>query len=323
MLGIMHAADRLLASSRSTGSIACVGLDPRPNLIPPSLVSSVTSRFDDPVDQVCAAFAEFNAEILRAVAGACAVVKPQAACYEAYGWRGWRVLADTVELAQELGIPVIVDAKRSDIGSTAVHYREAVLTAPPGFAGTIAEDANPGLQGDWITINPYLGADSVAPLIGDASEGKGAFVLVRTSNPGAVDFQDQRLAPDASDVTETLSDVVAAAVNQWGHDRKGESGMSDVGAVVGATWPDEARRLRSLMPESFFLVPGYGAQGGTAATAVAGARADGTGLVVNSSRGIIGAWQNADGGEGNDKFGHWAREALDAMNIDLNQALEA
>lgn len=304
----MHAGDLLAAACESTGSIACVGLDPRPELIPEQVVRAAVGRSDDPRRQVALAFEEFMVAILRAVAGHCAAVKPQAACYEAYGSAGWQALERIVAEARGLGVPVIVDAKRSDIGSTAVHYRQGLLTSAPSLDGS---QRLPGLDADWITANPYLGADSVEPLIGSPGEGKGAFVLVRTSNPGAQDFQDQAVGD------ESLATVVARRVHEWGLGRIGARGFSDVGAVVGATWPDQARDLRGIMPETFFLVPGFGAQGAGAEDAVAGCTAQGTGVIVNSSRAILGAWRTES--EGTDPA-EASRGALDTMNRQLSAA---
>lgn len=305
----MHAADRLVAAVRSTQSIACVGLDPRPELIPSALVAEAQRRSGHTVEQVCDAFLRFNLGILDAIAGACAAVKPQTACYEAYGWRGWRVLEATVDRAHELGIPVIVDGKRGDIGSTAVHYREGLLTAAPGFDPGVTIKS---VGADWLTVNPYLGTDAIAPLLGSPDEGKGVFVLVRTSNAGAADLQDQPVGD------ERVSEAVARLVAGWGRSRIGTSGFSDVGAVVGATWPDDARILRQLMPCAMFLVPGFGAQGATAQDAVAGATERRDGILVSSSRAIIGAWRSHDA---DIDFAEAARAALDDMNLALTAAL--
>ena len=305
----MHGGDLLAGSSESTGSIACVGLDPRPELIPGEIVSSAVAQSDDPRQQVAIAFETFMVSIVRAVAGYCAAVKPQAACYEAYGSAGWQVLERVVAEARRLKVPVILDAKRSDIGSSAVHYRQGLLTSSPGL---VASQRLPGLDADWITANPYLGGDSVEPLIGSPDEGKGVFVLVRTSNPGARDFQDQDVDGDS------LSTVVARKVHQWGAGRIGTSGFSDVGAVVGATWPAQARELRDILPNTLFLVPGFGAQGASAEGAVAGCTDQGTGIIVNSSRAILGAWQSEP--DGTDPVDA-ARAALDEMNLQLSAAL--
>ena len=306
----MHAGDLLAESCESTGSVACVGLDPRPELIPAGIVRSAVAQTDDHRQQVAIAFETFMASIVRAVAGHCAAVKPQAACYEAYGSVGWQALERIVAEARGLGVPVILDAKRSDIGSTAVHYRQGLLTSAPGLVD--ASSQVPGLGADWITANPYLGGDSIEPLIGRPEEGKGVFVLVRTSNPGAADFQDQVVG------NGSLLKVVAAKVHEWGRGRRGASGFSDVGAVVGATWPSEAAELRAMLGDTMFLVPGFGAQGASASQAVAGCTADGTGILVNSSRAILGAWRSeADDTDPVDA----ARAELDEMNRQLCAAL--
>lgn len=303
MIRAMHVADRLLASAEATNSLACVGLDPRPRLIPPQVVASTAC--DDPREHICAAFLAFNRGIIDAIAGHCACIKPQVACYEAYGAAGLACLEQTIAHARAADIPVIVDAKRGDIGSTATHYREAWL----GSAGGFADHQLPGAGGDWLTVNGYLGGDSIAPCLGDEPGDGGLFVLVKTSNPGSSDLQNQACGDRA------VMDVMADLVRTWGTDRLGSSGYNDVGAVVGATWPHEAQQLRQRMPQTLFLVPGYGAQGGSAADALAGSRPDGTGCIVNSSRGIIGAWQQHDG--------DWQQaiaSALNAMNQDLNAA---
>ena len=230
---------------------------------------------------------------------------------EAYGSAGWRTLEATVTAARERGIPVIVDGKRNDIGSTATHYAQAAFGGAPGLDGAVL----PGMGGDWLTVNGYLGADGVEPFLGPlddpSSGGHGVFVLVRTSNPSAADLQDQASGDG------TVSDRMADLVARWGAPRRGGSGLTTVGAVVGATWPDQARALRARMADTLFLVPGYGAQGGSAADALAGARPSGhPGLIVNSSRQILAAWQHDDA----EDWTGSARRAVEAMNADLAAA---
>jgi orotidine-5'-phosphate decarboxylase len=315
-----HVADRLQADMDRTGSIACVGLDPRPALVPPALRRTMLDRFGDTNEGVAAAFVEHNACIIEAIAGHCAAVKPQAACYEAYGAPGWQALVDTVRLAQNAGIAVIVDAKRGDIGSTSAQYAQAFFGGAPGLWDD-GRPVAPAMTIDWLTVNPYLGSDNVAEFLDQVPGRTGVFVLAKTSNPSSGELQDRTcVGPDAPD-GEHVADVVARLVARWGEGRTGASGLTDVGAVVGATYPDEARRLRALMPDSLFLVPGYGAQGGAAADAVAGARPDGRGVLVSSSRAITGAW--LDDPASADDGGDWAgaaRAALDAMNADLASA---
>jgi orotidine-5'-phosphate decarboxylase len=302
-----HAADQLQAVIDRTGSIACVGLDPRPSLLPPALKDEALAANGDTAEAVAAAFLAFNRKLIDAVAGHCAAVKPQAACYEAYGVAGFRCLVETIVHARAKGIPVIIDAKRGDIGSTAEHYQQAFLGAAPGLGGAPI----PGMAGDWLTINGYLGSDGVTPFLAKEPAGTGVFVLVKTSNQSSGELQDLPLT-GRGPVMEAMASLVAG----WGARRLGACGLSDVGAVVGATYPAQAKRLRELMPDTLFLVPGYGAQGGSASDALAGARGDGRGVLVNSSRGIIAAWQQA-------KSADWAgaaRHALDAMNKDLASA---
>ncbi len=298
-----HAADTLLQSIDTTRSRAVVGLDPRPALIPPALRQQAIARHGDTRLAVAWAFAQFNRGLLAAIQGACCAVKPQVACYEAYGAPGLQALEETIAEAARLGIPVIVDGKRNDIGSTAEHYAQAWLGCAPGFTGPLPG----GPRGDWLTINAYLGSDGVKPFLTHGA----VFVLVKTSNPGSGEFQGLKLADGSANM-----EAMARLVRQWGEGRQGACGLTDVGAVVGATWPAEARRLRELMPNTIFLVPGYGAQGGSAADALAGLRPDGRGCVVNSSRAIIGAWEKAKA----DDWAGAARAALDAMNADLRTA---
>lgn len=304
----MHAGDFLVQSCETTKSIACVGLDPRPELVPSKFAQNAIAKSSDPRQQVAIAFATYLGELIDALANHCAAFKFQVACFEAYGSLGWQTLEQVVAKTQSHAVPVIVDAKRADIGSSASHYRQGLLTSAAGLDGVPL----PGLSANWLTTNPYLGEDSVASLLGTPDEGKGVFVLVRTSNRGAQDFQDQMIG----DVT--LAELVAKKVHSWGVKRRGKSGFSDVGAVVGATWPKQAKVLRQLMPHTLMLVPGFGAQGADADQAVAGCTDQGNGILVNSSRAILGAWQthsdNSDPIEA-------ARSALDTMNEQLNSAL--
>lgn len=299
----VHAADALDDRIARTGSIACVGLDPRPDLLPPALIDRHRGA-GSPADAVAAAFIDANRRILDAIGDRCAAVKPQAACYEAYGLAGWRALEDTVRHAGEAGIPVILDAKRGDIGSTAAHYGHMAFGGAPDLDGGRCA----GIGADWLTVNGYLGSDGVEPVL---AAGGGVFVLVKTSNPGSGELQDLELT-DGGTVADRMAERVAA----WGAERVGRSGLSDVGAVVGATYPEHAVALRERMPDTIFLVPGYGAQGASAADAVAGRRPDGRGVLVSSSRGITGAWRDA----GTDDVGAAARQALDAMNAALDAA---
>jgi orotidine-5'-phosphate decarboxylase len=251
-----HFADRLADAVRRKGTALCVGLDPRRESLPVSL------REDDPA----AAYEAFCLRVLEIVAPVVGVVKPQSAFFEACGPAGMAALQTVLRRAKDLGLVTILDAKRGDIASTAAAYAEAAFTA---------------LDADALTVNPYLGRDAVEPFVTAARrDGRGLFVLVRTSNPGAGLFQD--LACDGRPVYQHVADAVAA----WNGEHLGTSGLGDVGAVVGATHPAELKLLRERLPDVWLLVPGYGAQGGTAADVRAAFRADGLGAVVNSSRGV-------------------------------------
>jgi orotidine-5'-phosphate decarboxylase len=253
-----HFADRLAEAVRSMRTALCVGLDPRLESLP----RSIRARHED----AAAAYEEFCLRVLEIVAPLIGVVKPQSAFFEACGPAGMAVLQRVLRRAKELGLVTILDAKRGDIASTAAAYADAAFQA---------------FDADAVTVNPYLGRDAVEPFISAARKGgRGLFVLVRTSNPGAGLFQN--LVCDGRPVYQH----VAAAVASWSSENIGPCGFGDVGAVVGATHPAELRLLREQLPNVWFLVPGYGTQGGTAAEVRAAFRADGLGAVVNSSRGV-------------------------------------
>ncbi|MGD1001336.1 MAG: orotidine-5'-phosphate decarboxylase [Candidatus Brocadiia bacterium] len=262
-------ADRLIETVECKRTCVVVGLDPQLDSLPSDLREKARRSTADAADAVM----EFNRRVLAAVADHAAAVKPQSAFYEALGWEGVRALAGTVRAAHDCGLLVIADVKRGDIGSTAEAYAQGHLDL---------------LQADAVTVNPYLGIDGVAPFLKRARDGKGIFVLVKTSNPSSVDLQDL----DASGAK--LYEKVAELVERWGGECRGECGYSAVGAVVGATFPAAAEKLRRLMPHALFLVPGYGAQGATAEDCRPCFDAQGRGAVVNSSRGIIFAYRRPD-----------------------------
>jgi orotidine-5'-phosphate decarboxylase len=252
-------ADRLAEAVRQRGPL-CVGLDPRWEMLP----EEITRKYNGSV----AAIAEFGHAVLELVAPYCACVKPQAAFFENIGWDGAKVLGGLLKEATERGLPTILDAKRGDISTTATAY---------------AQSAFRQFDADSVTVNPYLGADSVEPFLSEARSQlrpRGLFVLVRTSNPGGGLFQN--LVSDG----KPLYRIVGEEVAKWNDSGLGDCGLGDVGAVVGATNPNELVELRAAMPCVWFLVPGYGAQGGSAAAVKAAYLPNGLGAVVNSSRGI-------------------------------------
>lgn len=253
MGGAAHFADRLVAAVERKGAPLCVGLDPDPALMPWGL-----------------GVVEFCRGIVDAVAGVAVAVKPQSAFFEAQGSDGWAALGEVCEYAREAGLLVIADAKRGDVPSTARAYADAF--AP---------------LADAVTVNPYLGHDSLEPFL--ARDGLGVFVLVKTSNPGSADLQDLPLADG-----RPLWQHVAELVHRWGADLVGSSGLSSVGAVVGATFPQEVAEARQLLPDSVLLLPGVGAQGARAEDLAAAFAAGPAAALVSASRSVI----YADGGAG-------------------------
>jgi orotidine-5'-phosphate decarboxylase len=290
--GSTHFSDRLAASVKDRHSVVCVGLDPDLALMPPRFVGDVVARrrtgssAEETGDVAAAACcAEYCRLIIDAVAEAAAVVKPQAAFFEQYGAAGWAALAEVVAAAHAHDLPVIVDAKRGDIASTARAYAASLFGGAPLPGGAVAG----GLGADAATVNPYLGADSLAPFVDYCGSGKGLFVLTRTSNPGATDLQERRL--DGRPLYLTTAGLVA----RLGEDLIGRRGYSDVGAVVGATAPEALAAVRAELPRAFLLVPGVGAQGGGVERLRDVAAGDAGGLVVNSSRSILYAWRDRGG----------------------------
>jgi orotidine-5'-phosphate decarboxylase len=266
-------ADRLAEAVRRAGNPLCVGLDPRWESLPGELRRRYPA---DSLDAVAAGIEAFSQRVLDLVAGRVGVVKPQSAFFEACGPAGLAALQAVIRRAKELGLLVVLDSKRGDIASTATAYADAA------FGGTAVSNRRLPVWGaDAITVNPYLGADSVEPFIAAARQlGGGVFVLVRTSNLGAGRFQDLECGG------KKLYRHVGAAVAEWNAGGSGACGLGDVGAVVGATHPKELAELRAELPNVWFLIPGFGAQGGSAGDVAGAFRADGLGAIVNSSRGI-------------------------------------
>jgi orotidine-5'-phosphate decarboxylase len=299
---VEHFSDRLAASITARRSLVCVGLDPVLERMPPALLDAHRPAAVAGEDEaVAACFAEFCAGVIDAVAGKAACVKPQAAFFEQYGAAGWRALTDTVACARAHDLPVILDVKRGDIASTGAAYRRAAFGGAPGFAAPVA-----GVAADAVTVSPYLGDDSLTPFTDACAEGRGVFVLVRTSNPGAAMLQE--LEVDG----RPLYLHVAAAVARLGAAHVGERGYSDVGAVVGATAPAALRAVRVALPGAFLLIPGVGAQGGATEALAELKVGDAGGFVVNASRSIIYAWQ-----QGEADYRRAAAEAAEALRREL------
>ncbi len=310
-----HFADRLVARVLSRQSHLVVGLDPRLDLLPAQLVARYRKEYGLSQQAAAMAILEFNRGIIDAVAELVPAVKPQMAFYEEYGPAGMEALASTVRYAQEKDLIVILDGKRNDIGSTAEAYTRAYLGG--GFFAGNGVAQPRGV--DAMTVNPYLGEDGVKPFISYGPE-KGAFILVKTSNPASGQLQDLLVVPEGSSEpsghARPLYEVVAGLVDQWGSGLVGKSGYSSVGAVVGATYPEVAKRLRALMPRAYFLVPGFGAQGATAVDAAAAFNEDGMGALVNVSRAVIYAFRNDPG------YQAAARKAVLEINRQINQEVD-
>ncbi|EFA23629.1 orotidine-5'-phosphate decarboxylase [Bifidobacterium gallicum] len=278
--------DKLIDAIEQAQNPSIVGLDPTEALVPAPVLAAYTEEATNAVDDesqapaaaLAMAYFQFNCAIIDAVADIVPAVKPQIAMYEAIGPAGVDAYTMTCEYAQQQGLYVLGDIKRGDIGSTAAAYAKH-------FGDDCLGDA---WHENGITVNPYLGSDGITPFVEAAAASDGdVFALVRTSNPSSAQIQELELADGAK-----LYEHVADLVSQWGADHIGRHGYSLLGAVVGATHPQQGSELRARMPHTFFLVPGYGAQGGTAATVRGMFDADGMGAIVNSSRGIIGAWRD-------------------------------
>lgn len=300
-----HFADRLTNRISELGNPTVVGLDPRLPQIPEFIKADAVEEFGETTEAVAKAFLKFNQGIIDAIVDIVPAVKPQIAFYECYGHEGLRAYEETVRYAKEKGLIVIGDVKRSDIGSTAEAYANGHLGTVDVFG-----EAQRTIDTDAITVLPFFGTDGIEAFTEVCqAQGKGIFVMVRSSNPSADEIQGQTLGDHLMD------EHIAGLVEGWGRELIGDSGFSAVGAVVGATYPEEARVLRNLMPNQIFLVPGYGAQGGTAEDVKPCFHKNGTGAIVSSSRGIIFAYQKE--GKSEESYGEAAREAAMAMKEDL------
>ena len=303
-----------------------VGLDPMISYVPRAIIEDAMGRYEETLDAAGEAIWQFNKAIVDAIYDLVPAVKPQIAMYEQFGVPGVIAFDKTVRYCKQKGLIVIGDVKRGDIGSTSAAYAN-------GHIGSvmIGRTELRGFYEDMITVNPYLGSDGVKPFIDVCKEkDRGIFVLVKTSNPSSGEFQDKKLLDDEladrEDVTvdELLSagrplyELVAEKVNEWGREcMDGE--YSDVGAVIGATYPAMGALLRKKMPHAYILVPGYGAQGGTAASLRPYFNKDGLGAIINSSRGIICAYQQNTYKEfGEERFAEASRQAVIDMIDDIN-----
>ena len=303
---------KLIANIQKTNAPIVVGLDPMLNYIPKQVQEKAFKEYGETLEGAAEAIWQFNKAIVDETYDIIPAVKPQIAMYEQFGIPGLMAYKKTVDYCKEKGLVVIGDIKRGDIGSTSAAYAT-------GHVGKVQVGSKKyaGFDVDFVTLNPYMGSDSINPFIEACKEEKrGMFVLVKTSNPSSGEFQDQLVNG------RPLYELVGEKVAEWGEGFMGDS-YSYVGAVVGATYPEMGKILRKIMPKAYILVPGYGAQGGQGKDLVHFFNEDGLGAIVNSSRGIIAAYKQekyAKFGEAN--YADASRQAVKDMILDISTALE-
>ena len=304
--------NKLIEKIQKTNAPIVVGLDPMMNYIPKHIQKAAFKEFGETLEGAAEAVWQYNKGIVDATCDLIPAVKPQIAMYEQFGIPGLMAYKRTVDYCKSKDLVVIGDIKRGDIGSTSAAYAVGHLGKVQVGSKTYA-----GFDEDFATVNPYLGSDGVKPFIEVCKEEKkGIFVLVKTSNPSSGEFQDRII--EGRPLYEWVGEMVA----KWGEDHMGDS-YSYVGAVVGATYPEMGKVLRKLMPKTFILVPGYGAQGGKGKDLVHFFNEDGLGAIVNSSRGIIAAYKQEKYAQfGEEGYADAARQAVKDMIADISGALE-
>lgn len=305
--------NHLILNIKKTGAPIVIGLDPMLSYIPEQVREKAYAAYGETLEGAAEAIWQFNKEIVDNTCDLIPAVKPQIAMYEQFGIPGLMAYKKTVDYCKLKGLVVIGDIKRGDIGSTSAAYAAGHI----GQVKVGSKSYRP-FDEDFITVNPYLGSDGIQPFIDVCKEEKkGLFILVKTSNPSSGEFQDRVV--DGRPLYEWVGEQVSA----WGEQHMGES-YSYIGAVVGATYPEMGKVLRRVMPKAFILVPGYGAQGGKGKDLVHFFKEDGLGAIINSSRGIIAAYQQeAYKSYGAEHFGEASRAAVEDMIQDIHNALEA
>ena len=274
-----NAIDNLIDKIKEKDNPTVIGLDPRYEMIP----KCITQKYAPTLEGASKAIIEFNKRLIDATYDIIPAVKPQIAFYEMLGIEGMKAFKETCEYAKQKGMLVIADIKRGDIGSTAEGYSNAFLGKTK-----IGSKEERIFDVEFVTLNPYMGIDSIKPFIEDCKKyNKGIFILIKTSNPSSGDIQDVKMKDG-----EELYTKVAKLVENWGEDLRGEYGYSSVGGVVGATYPEQLESLRKVAPHTFFLIPGYGAQGGKANDIAKAFDSNGIGGIVNSSRGLMCAYKS-------------------------------
>lgn len=321
--------DKLIEKIQKTGAPIVVGLDPMMKFVPEHIKKAAFEEKGETLEGAAEAIWLYNREIIDKTYDLIPAVKPQIAMYEQFGIPGLTVFKKTIDYCKEKDLVVIGDVKRGDIGSTSLAYAAAHLGKVQ-----VGNSMCAGFDEDFATVNPYLGSDGVQPFIDVCKEEKkGIFVLVKTSNPSSGEFQDRLIKEGISAGTSAdaggiafadrpLYEIVGEKVAAWGEQLMGSKGYSSVGAVVGATYPEQGKVLRKMMPKSFILVPGYGAQGASGKDLVHFFDDNRLGAIVNSSRGIIAAYQNDKYSQfGALNFADASRQAVIDMITDIDQAL--
>ncbi len=303
--------NKLVEKIKKTGAPIVVGLDPTMKFVPEHIQKKAFAEYGETLKGAAEAVWQYNKEIIDAIYDLVPAVKPQIAMYEQFGIEGLNVFQRTVRYSKEKDLVVIGDVKRGDIGSTSEAYAVGHL-GQVQIGNTMCK----GFDEDFVTVNPYLGSDGVKPFIKVCQEEKkGIFILVKTSNPSSGEFQDRLIDG------RPLYEIVGEKVNEWSRELMGDS-YSYIGAVAGATYPKMGEILRKIMPKSYILVPGYGAQGGKGADLVPFFNEDGLGAIVNSSRGIIAAYQQEKYAKyGAENFADASRAAVLDMREDIAGAL--
>lgn len=298
--------DLLIEKIREKGNPTVAGLDPKLDYLPDEMKKKAFSIYGENFEGAANAIFEFNKELIDALYDIVPAVKPQSAYYEMYGIEGIKCLKKTIDYAQQKGMYVILDAKRGDIGATSEAYATAYLGST-----NIGSKAEPAFNANCLTVNPYLGSDGILPFVEMCeSRKKAIFALVKTSNKSSGELQDLKASG------KYIYEIVADLVKEWGSTTIGMYGYSNVGAVVGATYPQQAEVLRKQMPHTYFLVPGYGAQGGGAKDVAPCFNKDGMGAVVNASRSIMCAYMKNGG-----SVGEAARQEAIRMRDDITSVL--
>ena len=305
--------NKLVNKIKQTGAPIVVGLDPMMKFVPEHIQKKAFTDFGETLEGAAEAIWQYNKVLIDNIYDSIPAVKPQIAMYEQFGIPGMIAFKKTVDYCKEKDLVVIGDVKRGDIGSTSEAYAVGHLGKVQ-----VGSQSYYGFDEDFATVNPYLGSDGINPFIKVCmEENKGLFILVKTSNPSSGEFQDRVL----KDTDKPLYEMVGEQVAKWGEEHMGDT-YSYIGAVVGATYPEMGKVLRKVMPKSYILVPGYGAQGGKGADLVHFFNEDGLGAIVNSSRGIIAAYQQEKYASfGAENFGDAARAAVEDMKADIAGAL--